>query len=646
MRRTPKLPVITFSLGLIAVLLGTMRPETENWVGAAMNEKSVLNIQISKAVPFEPDQVKLTDPYAVNAFQKELAYLKSLNQDRLLSGFRRTAGLERKAPQYGSWESMEIRGHTLGHYLSAVAQAYASEKDPALLEKLNYAVAQLKECQDALGNGYVAAFPESFFDRLEKGQPVWVPWYTMHKILAGLIDVCQYTQNPIALEVTKKLGDWVDRRTAKLSFNQMQDILRVEFGGMNEALYNLAQLTGDSKYAVVAHRFDQKVLFDAMLKNEDILTDMHANTQIPKIVGAIRRYRVTGDLEAKTIAENFWTIVTQTRTYVTGGNSENEHFGPPGALACELTELNNETCNVYNMLKLTRNLFETTGDVKYAHFYERGFLNAIMGSQNPETGMSMYFQPMKTGFFKVFSTPERSFWCCTGTGMENFTKLNDSIYFHNQDTIYVNLYLASTLEWPEKQIRLTQTTNLPVSDTVKFTINRPKSEQTPVGLNLRVPDWVKGEVGIKINGKNVTILPKQGYLAIVRPWVDQDTVELTLPLEVVASRLPDDPDMVAFTYGPLVLCAPLGTKNMESIPTGIDGTVRIPSGDVNTNDTILVKGKPADWLKNLKANLVRTDSAKLEFKLINAQPELVFVPYYSQYEERYGIYWKLVGEKK
>ncbi|HYH02855.1 MAG TPA: beta-L-arabinofuranosidase domain-containing protein, partial [Bacillota bacterium] len=326
--------------------------------------------------------------------------------------------------------------------------------------------------------------------------------------------------------------------------------------------------------------------------------------------------------------------------------SENEHFGPAGVLAAELTQMNNETCNVYNMLKLTRNLFEVTGDVKYAHFYEKGYLNAIMGSQNPETGMSMYFQPMKTGFFKVFSTPEHSFWCCTGTGMENFTKLNDSIYFHDQDAIYVNLYLASTLEWPEKQIKLIQTTNLPVSDTVKFTIKRlQEAAKSPVGLKLRVPDWVKGEASVKINGKSATVLPVQGYLEIVRQWADNDTVELTLPLEVGVSRLPDDPDMVAFTFGPLVLCAPLGTKNMEQLPTGINGTVKIPDGDTNINDTLLIKGKPADWLKNLKANLVRTSAAKLEFKLTNARPELVFVPYYSHYKERYGIHWKLTTEK-
>jgi Uncharacterized protein conserved in bacteria len=634
-----------FLLLSLASMLGFCILYPKEMAGATVKENIVNIVAITKIDEFGLAQVKLTDPYYMNAFEKEIEYLKSLDADRFLAGFRQTAGLDAKAPKYGSWENMEIRGHSLGHYLSAISQAYACTQDPELFTKINYIISELKTCQDTIGTGYLSAFPDSFFTRLEKGQAVWVPWYTMHKILAGLIDVCKYTNNPTALEVAVKLGDWIDTRTGQLSKQKMQSILLVEYGGMNEALYNLALLTNNPKYIETAHRFDQTSLFDDLANNVDVLAGKHANTQIPKIVGAMKRYEIVGDPNFKAVARNFWDIVTHTRTYVTGGNSENEHFAEADNLAGKLSALDNETCNAYNMLKLTRELFQITGDVKYADFYENAFLNDIMASQNPETGMTTYFQPMKTGYFKVFSTPYKSFWCCTGTGMENFTKLNNSIYFHDKDSVYVNQYLSSTLDWAEKNFKLTQTTNIPVSDITKFTIHlNHKADNPLIGLKIRVPYWVKGKVTVKINDKPEAPRVTQGYITISRKWADNDTVEVTLPAAISVSRLPDDNNRVAFTYGPVVLCATLGTNNMEIQSTGIAGTVKIPSPDDSLSDFIIVSGKPEQWINNIKTNLVRTSPEKLEFQLRNANNSLVFVPFYSEYKERYGIYWKVVDK--
>lgn len=597
-----------------------------------------MKADVLKLHEFRLSQVKLTDPYYLNALTKDIDYLMSLEPDRLIAGFFETAGLSAKAQKYGGWEDSEIRGHTLGHYLTALAQAYASTGDKAILQRLEYVIVELKNCQDANGNGYLSAFPEEFIDRVENGKAVWVPWYTLHKILAGLIDTYQFTNIHVALDMAKKFGDWVDWRTGRLYEDEMQQVLNVEFGGMNEALYNLAQITRETKYATVAHRFDQKSLYNELLANNDILAGKHANTQIPKIVGAIRRYEVTGDPAAKTIAENFWNIVTNTRTYVTGGNSHNEHFGPANNLARELSEVNNETCNVYNMLKLTRSLFAITGDIQYADFYEKAYLNAILASQNPETGMTMYFQPMKPGYFKVFGSPFDCFWCCTGTGMENFTKLNDSLYFHNGSDIYVNLYVSSILEWQEKGIRLTQTTDIPVHDTAAFTINLEKPLQ--FSINLRVPDWLHGQPQVKVNGVVADIQSVKGYLSINRVWQNDDTIEVTLPMGIALSCLPDDPDTVAFKYGPVVLCAPLGGRNMNTSYVGV--AVKIPVPDPETQGYIFIDSSTDSWKGNIADYLIRDNSDELAFTLKLPQSEMTFVTYNKQYKERFGIYWKLV----
>lgn len=584
---------------------------------------------------FHMGDITLLDAYEVNAFEKEVAYLKSLDADRLLKGFCAMGGVESDAALYGGWENSAIKGHTLGHYLSAVSQAYATNGDPELLAIADHIVDVLAQCQNP-DTGYLAAIPENHYLVIEKGNTAgtWVPWYTMHKVLAGLVDAYELTGNEKALTVAGKLGDWVYSRTSTWTPATQTTVLNVEYGGMNDVLYRLYRHTASEKHLSSAHSFDEMTLFDALYQGQDVLNGKHANTTIPKILGALNRYRVLGEDYYLQVAENFWQIVVGSHTYITGGNSEWEHFGQPGILDAERTNCNCETCNTYNMLKLTRELFKITGNRKYADYYENTFINAILSSQNPETGMTTYFQPMATGFFKVYSTPTEHFWCCTGSGMENFSKLGDSIYYYDANSLYVIRYTSSTLNWEEKGMILTQTTDLPLTDKVTFTVE----QGADAALVLRVPGWCAGEPAVTVNGVARDAAAVNGFIRLQGPWNMGDVIELTLPVTVTAQRLPDNPNAVAFRYGPVVLSADLGSTGLTTGVTGVN--VTIPMGDSSISDGIRVEGTVDQWLEKLSENLVRTPGT-LEFTLKNTDRELVFTPHYRQHESRYGIYFRL-----
>jgi DUF1680 family protein len=590
---------------------------------------------------FSMSQVQLTDPYLTNAFLKEIEYLKSFNSDKLLSFFRKTKDLPPKAESYSGWEDSEIRGHTLGHYLSALAQVYATTKDSTIYERLQYILEELYLCQ--FDNGYVSAFPEEFFDRVENGKPVWVPWYTMHKIIAGLNTVYKLTEMETAFKIVSRLGDWVYNRTDKWTPEIQAKVLSVEYGGMNDCMYELFKITKDEKHCCAAHKFDEVSLFTQIYDGKDILNNRHANTTIPKFLGALNRYFVYGDSEQFYLdaCKQFWNIVVNDHSYVTGGNSEWEHFGEPNILDAERTATNCETCNTYNMLKLSRGLFQITGDKKYSDFYENTFINAILSSQNPDTGMTMYFQPMATGYFKVYSKPFEHFWCCTGTGMENFSKLNDSLYFHEDNKLFVNMYLSSSLNWSEKQIMLLQDTDIPNTNNAYFKIN--VKNDIELTLCFRIPSWSKG-VSIKINNELTTFEEEKGYAVINRSWKDNDSIEINFKIEASYSPLPDNSNAIAFTYGPLVLSAGLGTEKLEQSTTGV--IVSIPNKHVEIKDYIVIKAQPIDsWKKHITENLIKTEG-KLEFRLKGTDEDtrLVFTPHYKQHAQRYGIYWILVEE--
>lgn len=581
--------------------------------------------------------VELLDLYEQNAFSLEVQYLKSLDTDRLLKGFCDIGGVENSSERYGGWEDSAIQGHTLGHYLSAVAKGYATSGDTELKAVSDRIIDVLAECQNA-ETGYLAAIPESHYEKLEQGNTAgtWVPWYTMHKVMAGLIDTYEFTGNEQALKIASKLGDWVYSRTSKWTDDMQLTVLNVEYGGMNDCLYELYKHTKSENHLSAAHSFDETELFDALYNGQDILNGKHANTTIPKIIGALNRYTVLDEEYYLQVAANFWEIVVNNHTYITGGNSEWEHFGESNILDAERTNCNCETCNTYNMLKLSRELFKITGERKYADYYENTFINAILSSQNPETGMTTYFQPMATGFFKVYSSPTEHFWCCTGSGMENFSKLDDSIYYSDSKGVYVIRYTSSKLTLRDKNITVTQNTDLP---NVTFTINGSGDTD----IVLRVPDWCADVPTVKINGADFETETDNGFIRLSQSWNDGDVIELNLPMQVVAYGLPDNENAVAFKYGPWVLSADLGNNDMQTSTTGVNVTV--PILDATISDTLIIKdGKIKDWLANISENLVKQGDT-LNFVLKGTDRELTFSPHYLQYQNRYGIYFRLADSK-
>jgi len=592
---------------------------------------------------FDLSQVKMTGELHVNAFSKEISYLLRYHPDRLLAGFREVAGMPAKAKIYPGWENTEIRGHTLGHYLTACAQAYAQNKNAEILAKLEYLVSELAECQ--LQNGYLSAFPETLFDNVENRKPAWVPWYTMHKIITGLIDVYQLTRIQTAYDVVYKLGDWVAARTSRWSKELQDTVLAVEYGGMNDCLYELYKLTQNVRHAEAAHQFDEISLFDAIWQGIDILKGKHANTMIPKFIGALNRYLALGESETfyREAAERFWDMVVYHHSYITGGNSESEHFGEPDLLDAKRSDITCETCNSYNMLKLTRKLFKLTRDVKYADFYETTYINAILSSQNPDTGMTMYFQPMATGYFKIYSSPFEHFWCCTGTGMESFTKLNDSIYFHSGHELYVNQYVSSTLDWSEQKVKITQNADLLRSDTVHLSFKMAERGEQRLSIRVRNPYWAAGELTASVNGKIVQLKSNGGYLEIERSWKDGDTAQIHVPMKADYSTLPDAPHVAGFRFGPFVLSAGLGKEDMVESSTGV--MVSIPTQRMIVKDFIIPQGMSVqDWFDDFDQHFIRTTDDPLAFVLRNTDEDdrLIFTPHYKQHCERYGIYWKFV----
>lgn len=624
------------------------------------------------------EQVDVTDAYLTNAESKDIEYLLSLDADRLLAGFRETAGVDMKGKaRYAGWENMLIGGHTMGHYLTAVAQAVATlpsddSRDKELSDRLEYIIDELKICQDALGTGFIfgAAIKdknnvELQFDNVEKNltnimDQAWVPWYTMHKILQGVIDVYKYTGNETALEIAKGLGTWVYNRTQTWSSSTHRTVLNIEYGGMNDCLYDLYAATGEDIFAVAAHAFDEDTLFEAVKTGrKDVLTNRHANTTIPKFIGALNRYVATN---GKTIdgevvdasayleyAQIFFDMVVERHSYITGDNSEWEHFGSDYILDAERTNCNCETCNAYNMLKFAKALYMATGDTKYLNYYENTFYNTILSSQNPESGMTTYFQPMATGYFKVYTTATGSFWCCTGSGMENFTKLGNAIYYSGENSIVISQYLSSVLTDEEKNVKLTMTADIPASDKVTVTVNTlDGSEDVADKLLFRLPDWLAGEASALVfcpydSKLPATVEVTENYV-IVSGLHNGDTISLTLPMSITVHGLPDNDAVYAFKYGPIVLSAKLGTTDMSTTYTGV--SVLIPAAKLieeeyisNGNDTISVlNGSVADFMANINENLVKTEG-KLEWTLENTDANLTFVPHYSQHTERYGIYF-------
>ncbi|MCY2986826.1 MAG: glycoside hydrolase family 127 protein, partial [Planctomycetota bacterium] len=484
-----------------------------------------------KAQAFALQDVRLLDGPFKQALELDLQYLLSLDTDRLLHAFRVNAGLPSAAKPLGGWEEpkSEVRGHFVGHYLSACALMYASTGDQRLKEQGRAVVAGMAECQAKLGNGYLSAYPENFFDRVEAQKPVWAPYYTLHKIYAGLMDMHVYCDDPQALDVCRKFADWVIARNGQLTDEQMQKMLGNEHGGMNETLANLYGLTGDEKYLKIAQRFNHLAVIGPASQREDKLTGLHANTQIPKFVGTAREYELTGEDGLKTASTFFWDTVAKERSYVIGGHSDGEHFSPKEKLSQALGPSTTETCNTYNMLKLTRHLFCWDPQAEYADFYERALYNHILASQSPESGMMCYYVPLRSGSQKNYNSPLDAFWCCTGTGVENHAKYGDSIYFHDGDkSLYVNLFIASELNWKARGLKLRQETKYPDEPASRLTLTCEQPHE--LSLRIRHPWWATAGLKICVNGQPQSLASQPGsYALVTRTWKTGDTVELAMP---------------------------------------------------------------------------------------------------------------------
>lgn len=593
------------------------------------------------AEPFPLTQVRLLDSPFRDAMLRDEAYLLSLDPERFLYNFRKNVGLPSSAKPYGGWDSpgSEQRGAMLGHYLSACSQMYASTGDAELKRRVDESVAGLAECQSNSVNagfhaGYLSAFPESFIDRVENRQPVWAPWYALHKIMAGLLDANQFCGNAQALNVLTNMANWVKFRVDNISEEKMQASLDTEFGGMNEVLANLYGVTGNADYLKAAEAFNQKTIFDPLARGEDKLDGLHANTQIPKMIGAARQYELTGDARDADIARFFWNRVALHRSYVIGGHSDREHFFPTNDFAEHLSVETAETCNTYNMLKLTRHLFAWQPSAVTMDFYERALYNDILASQDPDTGMFTYFMSLKPGHFKTYSKPEVSFWCCVGTGMENHSKYGDTIYFHGDDSLFVNLFIPSELSWPEKNLVVRQETKFPESDTTRLDFQC----QNPVALALKIrwPAWAE-KMSVRLNGKKQKISGTPGsYVSLDREWQNGDRVEIRLPMKLHTEPLPGTTNIVAVLYGPIVLAGNLGTNDMPN-PYAKD---QLDFAKISDPKVPVFVGDPKTFLKKIKP---MGEPLVFQTKNLGQPNDVTLVPFYKANHERYSVYWNVVS---
>ena len=592
-----------------------------------------------KLKPFPLSDVRLGNGPFRAAHAANAAYLKRLPADSLLHAFRVNAGIPSNATPLGGWEDPkgELRGHYLGHYLSACALGYASDGDSELKQRGDTIVAALAQCQAKLNqDGYLSAYPTEFYDRLQDGKVyVWAPFYTMHKMLAGLTDMHTLAGNAQALTVLTGMCNWVDHWTAQWDEAHMQRILNVEFGGMQETLYNLVALTGDERWGRVGDRFTKKAVFNPLAAARDELAGLHMNTHIPQVIGAARRYEVSGDNRFHDVAHFFWHTIAQHRTYVTGGSSNRENWlSNPSRLSEEYAaaDSHQECCCSYNMMKLTRHLFGWEPDARYIDYYERNLFNHRLGTIRAD-GMNQYFISLTPGAWRTWGGETDTFWCCNGSASEEYNKLTDTIYFNDGKDVWVNLFLDSTLDWKERGLKLAQHTRFP--DEARSHLTIEQAPASALALNLRIPSWTGSDARVLLNGKPLDAAPTPGsYLRISRKWKKGDSLVLEMPMTLRTEGFADDPSLQAVLYGPLVLAGqfPLGTlptlNHAAEKPHG-PATARAP---ITVPDLAVAGRPPQDWLKPDGAMQWRTSGL--------AQP-ITFKPFH-QSQERYAVYWKTV----
>ncbi len=626
--------------------------------GAAVDvaTKDLTNSAVAKvqwrAEPFAMSDVRLLPSFWKETMELNRSYLYSLPNDRLAHNFRVTAGIASDADPLGGWErpDCELRGHYIGHYLSACAMLHGSTGDEFIRAKADELVGMLAACQAK--DGYLSAFPTEEFDRLREFKDVWAPFYTYHKIMAGMIDMYEHTGNRQALEIAEGMAGWAAAFSQPFNDADWQKVLLVEQGGMMESAYNLYGITGDEKYRELAMRFEHRKILDPLARGEDMLAENHANTNIPKVIGAARGYELTGDERLRAISENFYRLVTEHHVYCTGGTSDGELWRTPDAISKQLGPDAEECCCSYNMMKLTRHLYGQNPDAKFFDYYERLLYNVRYGTQD-RNGMLMYYVSMKPGEYKTFGTPLDSFWCCTGTGSEEYTKLNDSIYWHDEKTVFVNLYIPSRLEWKERGLKVRMETKLPAEERVTLTVESAPSSST--ALKLRIPYWAAKDVVVAVNGKAIGVTPTaSSYVTLQRDWKTGDMVTVDLPLVLHLDTAPDDKTVQAAMYGPLVLAARMGDEGLTTRMIyagpgpqwGDDGyampvvdlrPVRRPGGTVADQPAGQNPSESGVWFERVEGSR----EYPLTFRTKGRGPVHTLVPLNRIMDERYSVYMKV-----
>ena len=610
-----------------------------------------------KAETFPVSDVRVISGPFKHAEDMDIRYLLGLDPDRLLAPYLKGAGLTPKAENYTNWENTGLDGHIGGHYLSALSYMYAATGNKEIKERLDYMISEMKRCQDSAGDGYLSGVPDGrkMWKEIEEGKinasgfglnNRWVPLYNIHKTFAGLRDAYLQTGNSDAKEMLIKLTDWMMRLVANLSDEQMQDMLRSEHGGLNEVFADVADITKDKKYLKLAHKFSHQLVLQPLLNKEDKLTGMHANTQIPKVIGYKRIADLEGNKEWDGAAEFFWNTVVNNRSISIGGNSEREHFHPANDFSSMLTsEQGPETCNTYNMLRLTKLLYQTSLDSHYMDYYERALYNHILSTQDPVQGGFVYFTPMRSGHYRVYSQPQTSFWCCVGSGMENHAKYGEMIYAHKGNQLYVNLFIPSTLNWDN--VNIEQKTDFPNEEGTNIIVT-PKKGKKNFELLVRVSGWAKqGELTLMVNDKPQNATVKDGYVSIQRTWEKGDKVKLSLPMSLHAEVLPDNSSNYSLLYGPIVLASQLGKQNQDGLFADDSRGGHIASGPrLPLQDMPVIIGDKDDIVSHIK----KVEGKPLTFTLSGVYPKkydgMTLEPFYRLYECRYMVYWPVWSQQE
>jgi uncharacterized protein len=606
---------------------------------AAASAQQIKNAIPEVARPLPLSAVRLTGGPLKHAQDLDAEYLLKLEPDRMMAYYRQRAGLAPKAQGYGGWDGdgRNLTGHIAGHYLSAVSLMYAATGDGRFKQRADYIVREMKEVQEKHADGYLSAQAKGreVFVELSRGNirsasfdlnGLWVPWYVLHKTFAGLRDAYRYAGNQTALDAEAKFAAWVEVILAKLNDAQLQQMLNTEFGGMTEVLADLYADTGDKRWLDLSHRFDHRAVVEPLARQQNNLPGLHGNTQVPKLLGHLARYAYTGDKADGSAARFFWDSVVTHHSFATGGHGKDEYFGPPDKLSDRVDGRTAETCNIYNLIKMTRKLFALNPDIKYAEFHERALFNHILASIDPQDGRTCYMVPVGRAVRHEYQDMLGSFTCCVGSGMESHALHGAGLYYESGDRLWVNLFVPSTARWEAAGVDLAMDTNFPEGEsaTLKITLKTPRQ----FTLVLRRPSWAGAAFAVEINGQPVKNLSVPGsYIELKRRWKSGDTVAVRLPKTLRLEPLPDNARVAAIMWGPLVLAGDLGPER---------GTGERPRQPVSVPMFVAAERPLADWLKPVsgKPGYFRSEG-------VGREQDVELVPFYLLHRRTYSVYWDL-----